>query len=87
MAKHASPAPAFTKQFLDVIEPAAGGKELTRDTRLVLDLGFDEIDTVELAMDLEREFNISFTTAEEDALDDADMTLGRLEQLVLEKRG
>lgn len=84
MAKSAPQAPAFTKQFLDVLEPAAPGKEFTRDTRLVLDLGFDEIDIVEFAMDLEHEFGMEFTAAEEDNLEN--LTLGQIEQLVLEKR-
>ena len=59
------------------------GEDVTLESRLVADLGFDDLDYVELAMDMEDEFDIHISEERRDSW----KTIGDVVKLVTELVG
>jgi len=61
-------------------------EEIKDSSRLINDLGTDELDIVEIVADVEKEFNISLPDEELfKILDDGDFTFGNFVNLIKEK--
>lgn len=68
------------QMIMQYVEDEYRNVELKEDTSLIDDLGFDSIMLVELMMEIEDEFNISFD--EVDELVESFDTVGKLMELV-----
>lgn len=53
----------YQKLFIDLLKKKVGNKEISATTNLRL-LGIDSLDLVEIVMDAEEEFGITFTNEE-----------------------
>ena len=60
-------------------------KEVTAEASFTNDLGADSLDTVELIMEFEKEFNIAFST--EEMIPDNFDSITAISQLVTKKKG
>jgi len=71
-------------RVMDVIKSSMGLKELTPETDLIIDLQMDSLDAVEIAMDLEEEFNIDIP--DEILTNEKMRTVGQLVDWVRQER-
>lgn len=53
----------YSEKFIKMLEEKVNGKEVTKESNLK-DLGIDSLDLVEIVLQAEEEFNISFSDEE-----------------------
>ena len=77
----------ITKRVQKILEEKLNlhRQELTLDASLTHDLGADSLDTVEIVMELEREFDITIKTEEEEKIKTIQDSVSIIEKLLKQK--
>ncbi|NQT37660.1 MAG: acyl carrier protein [Planctomycetes bacterium] len=77
------------ERVVDIVAEQLGvGKDqITRDTSFVNDLGADSLDTVELVMELEEEFDINIPDDAAEKIQTVGQAVGHIEKVIEEKNG